>query len=688
MTYKVTIDTGGTFTDVVISDSAGEIRIVKTPTTPDDPHRCIVEGLNKAAEVCGTTLKKFLADCDLLIFGTTLGTNALLTKSGTMTGMITTEGFKDILYFRTGKRIGVSVYDYKARFPEPLVPGYLRREVQERIGFDGGIITPLNEDQVSRAARFLKASEVDSIAICFMHSYINPVHELKAEKIVKEICPESFVTVSSRVLPHLREYDRFSTTVISAMVGPKLASFLGRVESTLRTNHFKGSFLIMQANGGVASVGEILERPGVTIGSGPSAGPVAAVYYAENLGLDNLVSSDMGGTSFDVSVVRNRAIGTVTRQWYESELIAFKAVDFVSIGAGGGSIAWFDQLGLLRVGPKSAGASPGPACYGKGGMDATVTDADVVLGHVPYDYYLGGEMTLNPEIAREVVSKIGKSAGLDTLEAADAIYTIINSKMAGEVTSFLVGRGFDPREFVLVAGGGASPAHSAEIAKHANIHKVFVPKYAAHYCAFGMQQTDLRHDYEKSYPRNFDENILSAMNQYYNEMEATATRTLISEGIPQERILLTRTADMRYAGQHKELEIPVPSGEIGKKGFDLIVKEFNRKHQEVLLFSTPENPIELLYLRVTAFGKTPKPSLPELKKGSGKGGPSLKRRRECYFGSESGLVDTAVYDGSRMKAADTFQGPAIVEETTYTVVVPPGWSCTVGKLGDYELTPL
>ncbi|MGI0091526.1 MAG: hydantoinase/oxoprolinase family protein [Nitrososphaerales archaeon] len=685
--YRVSIDTGGTFTDIVVSDASGVTRLFKVPTTPNDAYECLTSGLGRASMGLGLSFSEFLAQTSLIIFGTTLATNALLTRNLAKTAMITTEGFKDVIYFRTGKRYGISAYDYRVDFTQPLIPGYLRIGMNERMSFDGSVITPLDPFEVRRAVQSLKERGVKSIAICFMHSYANPSHELRAAEICRQEFPDIFVTASSEVLPHMREYERFSSTVISALIGPLFAGFLSRVEDALHRKGFKGSFLVMQSNGGLATSREILKRAALTISSGPSGGAISAEFYSRNINRDNIVSTDMGGTSLDICIVKEGIVETTANQSFGSDLIAFKTLDVRSIGAGGGSIVSFDHMDLLQIGPKSAGAVPGPICYGKGGSDITVTDANLILGYLPVDNYLGGEMKLDYDSAKDSMKKIADRLGTDVLGASLAIHTITNSKMASEITAFLIRRGCDPRDFSLIAAGGGGPIHGIDVALRAGISRVIAPKVSAHFCAFGMQYADLKHDYERSYFHKLEGCDVNLANSYFEKMEKEAIETLTAEGVRGEDIVIRRTADIRYVGQHRELEVDVPSGVLDHATLNRVRRAFDEKHEKTLLFSTKETPVEFVYLRVSAIGKTSKPALSKVPVGAAPVEHAIKSTRPCYF-EKSGLVETTVYDGRRLRFHNLIDGPAILEEPTFTVVLHSGWRCTVGEYGDYELNKI
>jgi N-methylhydantoinase A len=679
--FKIGMDTGGTFTDLMIVEEGSEIRSLKTPSSPEDPFESVVAGLSRVAEGYKLDIKQLLSKVGLFIYGTTIVSNALITRSGVKTGLITTKGFEDIIYFRMGKKWGYTVYDYKITFPKPLVPGYLRIGVDERIRYNGEVVTPLDEGDVKAAVATFKKHGVESIAVCFLNSYENGFHEKRAAEICRAEFPEAYIVESSQVLPKIREWERFHTAVVSAYVGPLIQNYLGKMERFLTENKLKGSFLIMQANGGVQSVKETVRRAALTLNSGPSAGPSATLLYDRLLDLNKIVSIDMGGTSLDISLVVNKSIPTTTRQFIGDGRIAFKMIDCHNIGAGGGSIAGFDPMGLLKVGPESAGASPGPICYGKGGDQITVTDANLILGYIPVDNFLGGEMKLDYDTTARAMESLAKKMDMNIYEVAHAIYTVVNHNMASATLGFVVERGYDPRDFTLIVGGGAGPAHVAMVAEGCHIPRVIVPKFSSNYCSFGMLFTDIIHDYVRSYRVLTSQADLAKLNMFYEEMEREAMETLTAEGVEPGDCLLTRSAEMRYAGQYRELEVPIPGGKLTEDSIQKIEKTFHRRHEDVLLFSSKEGLPQIVYLAVKAVGRVWKPKLQEIPKGGGKAPQA--RSRQCFF--EGKMMETAIYDGDKLLQDHVIPGPAIIEEKATTVVIPPGFSCRVDQYGGYNL---
>jgi N-methylhydantoinase A len=685
--YRVSIDVGGTFTDCLVLDEWGELRQFKSATTPQDPSLGFLACLEKAAQHFRAPLGQFLAEIDLLIHGTTLATNTLINENGAKTGLITTKGFKDIIEIRRGyKNIRASMYNVFVPPYKPLVRRRHRLEVEERALDSGEILTPLDEAETRAAAARLKEAGMESLAICFLHSYANPQHEKQAAEIARSAFDGGYVTTSHEILPVWREFERFSTTVVSAYVGPVVERYLNRLVKRLEESGFKKNLLLMLSSGLVETVAHCAPRAVLLIGSGPAAAPAAAAYLGQTTERRNLISIDMGGTSLDVCLIRDGEIPTTTESWVGEERLAIKMVDIHSAGAGGGSIAWIDALGLLRVGPHSAGAEPGPACYNRGGSVPTVTDADLLLGYVPADFFLGGEIQLSREKAVQAIKKIAAPLGLSESEAAQAIYTTVNSFMADQITEVSTKRGYDVRDFALVAGGGAGPVHAAAMAELLSIPAVLVPSVAATYSAFGMFAMDVGRNYSRSYicaAKNIDP---EKVNRLYREMETEALAGLESSGVSPEKVVFHRSAEMRYAGQFHEVEIELADAVFAVPQLEAAVQAFHRRHEMLYTFQMPWKGVEFLTFRLRATVPRAPFHLRAVAGDDAGGAHAFKRRRRCWFNGRA--VDTPVYDGARLTAGASLRGPAIIEETTTTVVIPPNFACAVDRWKNYLLTRL
>ena len=683
--YRACIDVGGTFTDCLVLEEKGELRQFKSPTTPQDPSLGFLACLEKAAQHFRQPLATFLAEVDLLIHGTTLATNTLINENGAKTGLITTKGFRDIIEIRRGyKNIRVSMYNVFVPPYKPLVPRRYRMEVEERVLDSGEISTALNEDEVRAASARLKEAGMESLAICFLHSYVNPQHERRAAEIAKTNFNGGYVTSSHDILPVWREFERFSTTVVSAYVGPVVERYLKALVKRLEDSGFRKNLLLMLSSGLVETVAHCTPRAVLLIGSGPAAAPAGANYLGQAVDHQNLLSVDMGGTSLDVCLIREGEIPTTTESWVGEERVAIKMVDIHSAGAGGGSIAWIDSLGLLRVGPHSAGAEPGPACYSKGGKNPTVTDADLLLGYVPADFFLGGEIHLSPERAEEAVKQVAHPLGMTVAQAAQAIFTTVNSFMADQITEVSTKRGYDIRDFALVGGGGAGPVHAAAIAELLSIPTVVIPSIAAAYSAFGMFAMDIGRNFARSYICGAKRIDSERVKQLYQEMEAEALEGFRSNGIPPEQVVFSRTADMRYVGQFHEVEVELSGANLTASQLEDTLTKFHERHEELYTFSMLWKSVEFLTFRLRATAARAPFRLREIGRVGPDSAIGLKRRRSCWFDGRE--VDTPVYDGTQLLAGCRFHGPAIIEETTTTVVIPASFLCTVDQWKNYLLT--
>ncbi|MFQ5859642.1 MAG: hydantoinase/oxoprolinase family protein [Anaerolineae bacterium] len=683
---RVAIDIGGTFTDCLVLDSQGRLSEFKASTTPEDPSRGLMDCLEKAAQAEQKSVREFIGTLEYVIHGTTLATNALLTERGVKVGMLTTEGFRDELEIRRGfKNIRTSMYNLVVPPYKPLVPRYLRLPVRERTLYSGDIETPVDMSSTAAALDRLAADDVKAIAICFLHSYANPENERR----VAEICRDRFdgsvyVTPSHEILPVWGEYERYSTTVVSAYIGPIVSEYLLALEDRLTGLGFKGSLLIVRADGLVQSAAHSRRQAVTVINSGPAAAPTAAHFWGRLTGHDNLISIDMGGTSLDVCLIRRGEIPTSTENWVGDERVAIKMVDIHSIGAGGGSLAWIDTLGLLRVGPQSAGAVPGPACYGRGGNRPTVTDADVLLGYVPADYFLGGEILLDADRAKNAVRRVAEPLGMTESDAAHAIFQSVNTLMADQVIELSTKRGYDLRDFALVVGGGAGAVHAANVAELLGIPSVVIPRYAALYSAFGMFAMDMGREYSRTLITRADKLDLERVESLYRDLGQKAIADFQESHIEASELVFSRSAHIRYVGQFHEIEVPMPSALKTPGDVEAVLKAFHARHKELYTFNLPFRGVEFLtfWLKVTAARKLDLQVVP-LARGKSDPAAAVKRKRRCLFGKD--WIETPCYDGERLLAGNVIPGPAIIEEKVTTVVIPKGFTCTVDASGTYLL---
>jgi N-methylhydantoinase A len=686
---KCCTDVGGTFTDCLVLDDEGQVHAFKSPTTPADPTAGLTDVLHKAGAFFHMDLPQFMANVHLLIaHGTTLSTNALLTGRIAKVGLLLTEGFRDTIEMRRGfKNIRTSRFNVFVPPYKPLVPRTLRLPVTERTLYTGEILTPLKEEDVRAAVHTFKEEKVDAVAVCFLHSYANPEHERRAAEICREEMNGAYITASHEVLPVYREYERFSTTVVSAAVGPITAAYLNSLQQRLREIGFKGTLYMVQGGGLVQSVEESKRRAVSLVNSGPAGAPSGAIRLGQSVNCNNLFSVDMGGTSYDVCLIGNGEIPTTDYNWVGDERVAMKMVDVPSVGAGGGSIAWIDTLGLLRVGPQSAGADPGPACYDRGGTQPAVTDADLTLGYIPNDYFLGGEIALRADLAEKAIRTVSEPLGIDLPTAAMTIFTTVNSLMADKMSEISTKRGYDVRDFALVVGGGAGPVHGAYVADLLEIPTVIIPRYAATYSAFGMLNMEIGRDFARSLISRGKLLDLDKVNQLFDDMEIEARQVLGEIGIAPRDTMLRRSMEMRYLGQFHEVEVmEVPTGKIGPQELDGIVQAFHRRHKELFTFDMPKREVEFLNVRLKATMRQEPLTLAAIPQASGGPESALKRRRSALWDLSKGYEDTPVYDGDRLGAGHRIVGPAIVEEAATTVIVPPVYVCTVDKIKNYILS--
>lgn len=686
MLYRIAVDTGGTFTDSIAIDEAGNLKIAKAPTTPADFAKGTMDSLRALAEsINGGSLTKLLEQTTMLVVGTTVATNAILELKGCKTGMITTKNFRDVLEMRRIPK--TDIYNLKLLPPILLVPRYLRKPVAERLDFRGRVLTPLNEAEVREAARELvQKHKVEAICVFYLHSYINGEHERRTGQIIKEEFPEVNVVLSSEVVPRVIEFDRCNTAVVSAYVSHKVAGLLTRLEELLKEAGFKQKLLVLANNGGTQTLEICLRRPASLVGSGPAANPLAASYLGKLAGIENIISLDMGGTSTDISITPHGQIQiSPDGKVIGDQKIAFSMVDVESIGVGGGGIVWLDFGNILQIGPESAGADPGPACYGKGGVNPTTSDADVVLGYIPHDYFMGGQMKLDPELARKAIEeKIAKPMGLSVLEAASAVHSLATAKLADNVRLYCVKHGYDPRGWSICAGGGAGAVYAMMVAKDLHISTVIIPKAAPVFCSLGMLNADIRHDFVHTYYQEegpIDEVIIGQM---YDEMVKEGLEMLEIEGVPKEQREIMRGADLRYYGQIREVEAWMPKESGDKLDFKGIIDNFHQRHKELFGYSDPAFPTQLINVKVSTFGIIPvKPKLSEQPLRGKSPEQALKRGREVYFKELGGMVKTRCYDGDKLLPGNVVTGPAVIEERATTIVVPDKTRVEVDKYGNY-----
>ncbi len=686
MAYKIGIDVGGTFTDFLLAYEDGRSKIYKVLSTPRDPSIATMTGLKEMAADHHLDLENFLKQVSVIVHGTTVTTNAVLTSSGAKTALLTTRGLRDTLEMRRGIR--EEQYNNRFENVKPLVERYLRVPVEERLDYSGRVLTALNIEEAQKAVDFLGRAKVEAVAVCFMNAFANNRHEEQVARIVSAKLPEAYLTVSSRLLPSVRFYDRVSTTVLNAYVGPILKRYLGSLMAQLQQVRFSGVLLIMQSNGGVISPQVAVERAAATLLSGPAGGPVAGVQYAAVQGYEDCITVDMGGTSFDASLVKDRTPTVTTTGQVNRLLLALPMLNVVTIGAGGGSIGWIDDGGLLKMGPQSAGADPGPACYGRGGQLPTCTDADLVLGYLDKDFFAGGRISLSWQKARRAIEQhIAKPLNIDLYEAAAGMYNVINVNMAAAIREVSVKQGYDPRDFPLVVAGGAGPNHACMFALELEIPVMIIPRESSIFCAAGMLQSDLKHDFVRTYVTLLRDADASLFQGLFEEMQAEGLRLLESENIPEDRIQYRYSLDLRYVNQYHEVGVPINSRELRQAEFDSVVRRFHRQHESLYGYSLEQEdaPVELINLRLVCIGRTRKPALQQEDYDGPDPSGAWKKQRKIFLPQQNKFQQVDVFDGLKLKFGNRITGPAIVEQVNTTALVTPEYNLTVDRCGSYTM---
>jgi N-methylhydantoinase A len=685
MQYILGVDIGGTFTDFSLLDDAGNISLWKEATTPKNPGEAVQQGIRALADQAGMELDIFLKGLDLFVHGQTIATNTVIQRNGPKTALLCTEGFRDVIHFRDGFK--PERYNIQLPPPDDFVPRYLRLPITERVKYDGTVVKALDEDSVRAAAATLRSENVESVAVAFLWSIVNSAHEQRVKAILAEELPDIPVVLSSDVLPMIREWERTTCTILSAYVLPGIARYMVELEEFLHGNAYPHPLLIMQLNGGCSTVNKVLQRPINSLASGPAAAPVAGLYCSERIGMPNVITIDMGGTSFDVSMVTDGS-PTLTRELRVHDMpVGVAAVDVHSIGAGGGSIGWIDKGGALQMGPQSAGAEPGPACYNQGGTLPACTDANVVLGYINPDYFLGGRREINTEhSARAVEEHIAKPLSMSIPAAAHGMFRIINNNMVDAIRVVSIERGVDPRNYALVVGGGAGAIHAGMLGRTLGMKKAIIPRYSGVFCSFGMIVSDVRHDYMQAFATNTGRFDVAGVNQVIAELERKAMDDMIEEGFPEGEVTLSRFADAKYPAQIHELTIPVnSSGEFTEASIAEMEQTFHDLHERMFTYSVRESPVDLFHWRVVAHRKVDSPATPAFPAATEQLSVAEKTSRKVYFGDIDDYRETKIYDGDLLQRGMTVSGPAVVEQINTTIVVFPGQSLDVNEYGDFVL---
>jgi len=672
--YRIGIDVGGTFTDMVAVDDAGRVTLAKAASTPSDPSVGVMDGVAALAEALAVDPARLLAGTERIVHGTTVATNALLERKGARVGLLATAGHRDVIEMREGLKD--DRYNLRVPPPVPLVPRAHRLGVRERLRADGTTATALDPRSLARAIEALRRDRVESVAVCYLHAYRDAAHEAATGKALARALPGVYVSLSSSVLPRIKEYERVSTTVVNAYVGPALSRYLGRLAERLRGAGYRGPVLVMQSHGGVAPIGEAVRLAAGAVLSGPAGGVAGSRYCARLLGEENLIPFDMGGTSTDISLIVRGRTQLAADRGVAGQRLALPSLDIVSLGAGGGSIAWVDPGGILQVGPGSAGADPGPACYGKGGTDATVTDANLVLGYLDAGNFLGGRRPLHPAAAEWAVDAVASTLGTDRRAAADGIHRVVNTRMTEGIRLVSVRRGVDPRRFSLLAFGGAAGLHVTDVARQLEIGRVVVPRVAAVLSAWGMLATDLRFEVVRTHIGDVKRIGAAALRRVFARMEAEGRRRLGRAFAGPVRV--ERSVEMRYGEQIFEVNVPLDGVDVGSPDLMAeVIERFHRRHEELYTYSLRDQEPVLVNARLAVVGELP--ALPEEPPLPSRAPGTPRAWRRVYL--VRAWTEAPVYDLEALAPAQAIEGPAMVESATTTVLLRPGDRALVTTLG-------
>ncbi len=685
MTYKIGIDVGGTFTDLVaVDEDTGRLITAKAPTTPEDQS----SGLMDAVSATGIAGK----DVTSIIHGCTVAINAVLTRTGVKTGLLTTEGFRDVLVMGRGQRPSVAQFDprWRRSFSDsmsPLAPRYLRRTVSERVDCDGRVFIPLDTEEAARELSFLRKCGVEALAICLLNSYISPQHEQRLSQMARELLPQTYISVSSDVHPAFKEFPRLSTCVLNAYVGPVMDRYLSHTEERLQEFGYKGGLLVMQSNGGLIVSSVVRERPVYTVQSGPVGGAVAARYMGELTGVSNLIAVDIGGTSCDVTIITDGSNTVTPELEIEHDLmVALPSIQVKSVGAGAGSIAWIDHLGALKVGPQSAGAVPGPACYGRGGDKATVTDALVIMGTLVPEHFLGGDMKIYPELAERALEPLAQHFGFSLAETGKAICDVLVANVSEAAKEISLYSGIDPGDYQMLAYGSAGPLFASEVGRELGVKGVIVPPFPGEMCAFGLVISDLRLDWGESVVKSLDSLSPEELAGVYGRLESRVLEMFQRQSVAPEKVVLSRYFDGRYFGQTWDTySVPAPSGEVDAARVEQMKQNFHREHQRAWGYCLPTYQVKLIMARVSGTVARDKPRLQPIESGGESPQDALLGKVKVYMerGSQSSVP---LYQRERLRAGNRVRGPAIIQQRTSTTVLLPGDDTQVDTYGNLRIT--
>lgn len=681
MGVRIGVDVGGTFTDIVcFNDQDGMIQQLKLSSTPDEPERAVIEGTSRLLSRLGLSPEQV----EFFIHGTTVATNAVLERKGARVALLVTEGFRDVLQVMRQDR--PRLYDYFEARPEPLVPRRDRYEVSERVLHTGAVERLLNEEALRSLLRKIYKEGIRDFAVCLLHSYLNPEHERQVLRVIQEELPEARVSLSSEILPEIKEFERMSTTAVNAYVLPEVGEYLRRLGDGLSALKIKSQLHLMRANGGIMTARTAESHSVHTVLSGPAAGALSALVLARQAKVDNMISIDVGGTSADVAVAFEGRLNFAEENEVGGLVIKAPSIEIETVGAGGGSIGWIDAGGVLQVGPRSAGAQPGPVCYGRGGGEPTVTDAHLVLGRLSPDNFLGGEMKISSERARAaILDSIARPLGLEVNEAAEGMIRVINAVMAKSIRRLSVEKGYDPREFTLVALGGAGPMHAADLAVELQIPRVLIPPAPGVSSAQGLLTADFRHDYVKTLLCTTEDLEIERFRAVCDLLVHSALEQMEREGVRRAQVGFQPQVDMRYRGQGFSLPVFFVLEELETWcDLDPLVDRFHQHHQSVYAYSDRREPTEIVNIRLAAIGELTRPQFKRLDKRGNDASGAIRDSRSVYIQKQTYTV--SVYDRSQLAAGNRITGPCIVEQLDSTTILLPGMEGRIDSFGNLLLT--
>ncbi|WP_294149022.1 hydantoinase/oxoprolinase family protein [uncultured Clostridium sp.] len=675
--FRIGIDVGGTFTDVTLLDAdTGKYYTYKLSSTLQDQSVAIADGTKETLDLYGVPVEEI----EYFGHGTTVATNMIIERKGAKTALITTRGFRDLL--EIGRQVRPSLYNIFEDKPETLIRRAFRKEADERVMSDGTILKDIRNDEIREIIKELKAQNVESVAVCFLFSFLNPQNEKMVEEIIREEWPEAYISISSTILPEFREFERLSTTVINSYLGPRMKMYINNLQKRIKEIGISVEPYITQSNGGVMSISSTIETPVQTALSGPSAGVMGAIYVAGKAGYKNIITYDMGGTSTDVSLVNNGIAEYTTKRKVCGLPSGVPMIDVHAVGAGGGSIAYIDNAGALKVGPESAGASPGPAAYGLGNEQPVVTDANLVLGRINPDYVLGGRLKINASLSKAAVEeKLANSMDMTPEQAAQGVISVVNSNMARAIRVITVEKGYNPSDFILTAYGGAGPLHAVELAQEMGIGTVLIPPAPGALCALGLLTADIKKSYVKTALLAWEEATPQKVNELVNGLMEQGKKWLVSEHVQEDRQKFHNIAEMRYVGQNYELQIEIPAAELTEADVEKMKKDFFLAHEMNYGYYNPDAPVQFVNFRSEAIGLVTKPELSELEYEMNDPGKAVISRRNVYF-EKTGRIECPVYGREKFGKCERVEGPCIIEQMDSTTVIPPGTWFKVDKYGN------